>query len=326
MDKWTTLEPVKLHGPNRQPRLPAVNRYTFIGPFPPEVHVQILGYLPIPSLPVCARVCRAFSRLVRDDRVWKRKYDALGVAHFDLDPAIDALENLSPEQRSTQSTKAAAPATTEEEDDFGDFASAPLSPPIANTQEPRLMVSEYGDFVVAGGSKPGTAFPTPPATSLYAQYLRIHRLLTPLLPALLASPHLVLPTLFPESISPMSRPLQAKILHLLARFLGPLVQPTLNWPNARRALMAALDRFDGALLGAFDTADGQSDEQGMRDCAAASWEAWVAMEDDRIGDEWEMGRTWAEKREIFYEHGKWDPAANITYVHSLKMQPDVLII
>ncbi|CUA68353.1 Recyclin-1 [Saccharomyces cerevisiae S288c] [Rhizoctonia solani] len=316
MDKWTTLEPVKLHGPNRQSRLPPVNRYTFIGPFPPEVHVRILAHLPIPSLPACARVSRAFSRLVRDDRVWKRKYDALGIAHFELDPAIDALESVSQVQRSAQSAEAAAPVPAEE-DDFGDFASAPLS----GAQEPRLMVSEYGDFVVAGGSKPTTEFPSPPVTSLYAQYLRVHRLLTPLLSALLASPHLVLPTLFPEGADPMPRSLQAKILHLLARFLGPIVQPTLNWPNARRALMATLDRFDGALLTAFDAADGQADEGGMRDCAMASWEAWVALDDERIGDEWEMGRTWAEKRGIFYEHGKWDPTANITSTGELDFSP-----
>ncbi|KAH7337838.1 exocyst complex component Sec10-domain-containing protein [Rhizoctonia solani] len=320
MDKWTTLEPVKLHGPNRQPRLPAVNRYSFVGPFPPEVHVRILAYLPIPSLPACARVSRALSRLVRDDRVWKRKYDALGITHFEFDSAIDALENISPNRRGSQPTAAAAPVPAEE-DDFGDFASAPLSPPMPGAQEPRLMVSEYGDFVVAGGDKLAITFPTPPATSLYAQYLRVHRLLTPLLPALLASPHLVLSALFPESAAPMSRSLQSKILHLLARFLGPLVQPTLNWPNARRALMATLDRFDGALLSAFDTADGQADEEGMKDCAVASWEAWVALDDERIGDEWEMGRTWAEKRGIFYEHGKWDPEANITSTGELDFSP-----
>ncbi|KAF8686394.1 Exocyst complex component Sec10 [Rhizoctonia solani] len=320
MDKWTTLEPVKLHGPNRQSRLPAFNRHTFIGVFPPEVHVRIIAYLPIPSLPTCARVSRAFSRLVRDDRVWKQKYDALGIKHFELDPAIDALETVSANQ-SVQKPAVSTLPIPAEEDDFGDFASAPLSPPMPGTQEPRLMVSEYGDFVVAGEAQPASAFPVAPVTSLYAQYLRVHRLLIPLLPALLASPHLVLPTLFPEGVGPMPRSLQAKVLHLLSRFLGPLVQPTLNWPNARRALMATLDRFDGALLGAFDVADGQADEEGMKDCAMASWEAWIALDDERIGDEWEMGRTWAEKRGIFYEHGKWDPTANITLTGQLDFSP-----
>ncbi|KAG9099335.1 F-box protein: endocytic membrane traffic, recycling ReCYcling 1 [Ceratobasidium sp. UAMH 11750] len=320
MDQWQTLEPVKLHGPQGKSRLPAVNRRTFIGPFPPEVHVRILAYLPIHSLPFCARVSRAFSRLVRDDRVWKQKYAALGVDVYDLDPAIDVLDDVTEHHNTAQANAAAAvPA---EEDDFGDFASAPLSPPMPTAAQPRLMVSEFGDFVVAGGAKSSEAIPAPPATSSYAQYLRVHRALTPLLPALLASPHLVLPTLFPESAAPLSRLIQSKILHLLARFLSPAIQPTLNWPNARRALFATLDRFDGALLGAFDAADGQGDEAGMRDCAAASWEAWVALgEEGRVGNEWEMGRTWAEKREVFYEHGKWDATANITPNNTLDFSP-----
>ncbi|KAG8776685.1 F-box protein: endocytic membrane traffic, recycling ReCYcling 1 [Ceratobasidium sp. 428] len=320
MDKWQTLEPVRLHGPQGQPRLPAVNRRTFIGPFPPEVHMRILAYLPIPSLPSCARVSRAFSRLVRDDRVWKQKYTALGVDLYDLDPAIDVLDDITKHHDATRTIAAAnAPA---EEDDFGDFTSAPLSPPMPAVAQPRLVVSEFGDFVVAGGAEAPTTTQSPPATSAYAQYLRVHRVLIPLLSALLASPHLVLPALFPENAAPLSRLLQSKILHLLARFLSPAVQPTLNWPNARRALLATLDRFDGGLLGAFDAADGQGDESTMRDCAAASWEAWVAMgEDGRVGEEWEMGRTWAEKREVFYEHGKWDATANLTPNNTLDFSP-----
>ncbi|KAG9086729.1 F-box protein: endocytic membrane traffic, recycling ReCYcling 1, partial [Ceratobasidium sp. 370] len=320
MDKWQTLEPVKLHGPQGTSRLPAVNRRTFIGPFPPEVHVRVLAYLPIHSLPSCARVSRAFSRLVRDDRVWKQKYAALGVDVYDLDPAIDVLDHVA-EHRDAAQTSATA-AVPAEEDDFGDFASAPLSPPLPATAQPRLVVSEFGDFVVAGGAKSSETIPAPPATSSYAQYLRVHRVLTPLLPALLAAPHLVLPTLFPESAAPLSRLIQSKILHLLARFLSPAIQPTLNWPNARRALLATLDRFDGGLLGAFDVADGQGDEAGMRDCAAASWEAWVALgEEGRVGNEWEMGRTWAEKREVFYEHGKWDATSNVTPNNTLDFSP-----
>ncbi|KAF8593907.1 hypothetical protein BDV93DRAFT_193124, partial [Ceratobasidium sp. AG-I] len=122
MDKWATLEPVKLHGPQGKPRLPTVNKRTFIGPFPPEVHVRILAYLPIPSLPACARISRAFSRLVRDDRVWKQKYAALGIDVFDLDLAVDVLDDVTKHQNALPATLP-VPA---EEDDFGDFASAPL--------------------------------------------------------------------------------------------------------------------------------------------------------------------------------------------------------
>jgi recyclin-1 len=69
-----------------------------------------------------------------------------------------------------------------------------------------------------------------------------------------------------------------------------------------------MDRFDANLLAAFDVADGKLKEDEMRDAAEASWEVW-----DGTGD-WEMGKVWAEKREIFYEQGKWNPLDNVTCV------------
>jgi recyclin-1 len=47
----------------------------------------------------------------------------------------------------------------------------------------------------------------------------------------------------------------------------------------------------------------------MREAAEASWE--VSMSDHPAGD-WEMGKVWADKREIFYEQGRWNPLDNIT--------------
>ena len=44
----------------------------------------------------------------------------------------------------------------------------------------------------------------------------------------------------------------------------------------------------------------------MREAAEASWEL------SSLGDNWEMGKVWAEKREIFYEQGRWDPLLNVT--------------
>ena len=72
-------------------------------------------------------------------------------------------------------------------------------------------------------------------------------------------------------------------------------------------------------VSAFDVADGRADEAGMRDAAEASWEIWDPHE---IGSgavaEWEMGRVWAEKREIFYVTSLHKPLDNFTYVlHSL---------
>jgi recyclin-1 len=44
----------------------------------------------------------------------------------------------------------------------------------------------------------------------------------------------------------------------------------------------------------------------MREAAESSWEVW-----DGEGD-WEMGKVWAEKREIFYQQGQWRPLDNFT--------------
>jgi recyclin-1 len=48
----------------------------------------------------------------------------------------------------------------------------------------------------------------------------------------------------------------------------------------------------------------------MKEAAEASWAVW----DPDGGGEWELGRVWAEKRDIFYAQGRWDPMANLTCV------------
>jgi recyclin-1 len=66
-----------------------------------------------------------------------------------------------------------------------------------------------------------------------------------------------------------------------------------------------MDRFEANLLAAFDVADSNNDESAMREAAESSWEVY----DPSSGD-WELGKVWAEKREIFYEQGKWKPLDN----------------
>ena len=68
-----------------------------------------------------------------------------------------------------------------------------------------------------------------------------------------------------------------------------------------------MDRFDSNLLAAFDIADRKGDEEGMREAAASSWELW-----DKSSADWEMGKVWAEKKEIFYQQGKWKALDNFT--------------
>ena len=52
----------------------------------------------------------------------------------------------------------------------------------------------------------------------------------------------------------------------------------------------------------------------MRDIASASWDVWEGHLSDSKSkvSEWEMGRVWAEKREIFYEEGDWKPLDNFS--------------
>ena len=51
----------------------------------------------------------------------------------------------------------------------------------------------------------------------------------------------------------------------------------------------------------------------MKDAAWASWEVFdVPTNTSFGGGEWEMGKVWAEKKEIFYESDKWDPIKNFT--------------
>ena len=45
----------------------------------------------------------------------------------------------------------------------------------------------------------------------------------------------------------------------------------------------------------------------MKGVAASSWELW-----DKSSADWEMGKVWAEKKEIFYQQGKWKALDNFT--------------
>jgi recyclin-1 len=316
MDKWATLEPVKLHEsskPSTKSRLltnrfstkPLASRSAFVGPLPAEIHILILAFLPIPSLPSYARASRALYRLSQDERLWERKWNALGVAKHDLSSILDDLEG----KNLLGSTSKGPPMlTVDDEDDFGDFASAPLAVRLSTP-----LPTEAGNFVNFSGLTNMTLNSAPTKPSFRSLYIRAHTALIPLCRALLSPPHLVLSSLFPPPSPPRLRR-QSLILHLLALFLSPSIQPLKTWSSLRYALRAAMDRFDAALLSAFDTADGKGDEPGMKEAAWGSWEVWEGKE----GEEWEMGKVWAEKREIFYEGSDWNPLNNFTWVVSLK--------
>jgi recyclin-1 len=223
------------------------------------------------------------------------------------------------------------------EDDFGDFSQ----------QNDVFEDVDFGDFAGgAGGSKTKNlmdmdiplpsrptgarssgffAFDPAPKTAVYASgpgrfyttYKAHHTTLLPLCLHLrsTSSPSSTLSLLFPPSPqTSLPPPLteQADRLLALLLFLGPELQPLHDWGFLRQALLLAGDRFDSICLVAFEVADGKGDEAGMRSAASSSWKVFQAGGGRR--DEWECGRVWIEKREVFYEKGKWDAAENIMWV------------
>lgn len=341
MDKFATLEPTKLYSnPFRHQRSPSHPTATshvksttghslitgapaltaakpppqHIGKLPADLHVLVLAHLPIPDIARYARASRATSRVARDERVWERRWLDLAAQRLGLATILDELEARAKVEKDKQDGSAHGPATlavSSLDDDFGDFASAP----------PRALLdlSNSAPLSSADTYEPGKPTPT-----FRAKYVRAHTLLCPLLPAPNAPPHAILASLASclASRSDSTLPTQARVLHLLARFLSPAIKPVSAWDLRLASLKASLDRYDASLLTAFDAADTSGDEARMNEVASASWQVSVCMNGigwriDKLGwtgGDWEMGRLWAEKREIFYEQGKWDPFANFTCV------------
>lgn len=228
-----------------------------------------------------------------------------------------------------------------EEVDFGDFngpranGSAPNSlnmKPVANS------LLDFDDVPLpsrpAGGTGGGRttgffaftptspkvngSFPFPLSLSTssgpgpyYHAFKQHHQALTPLCRHLRSSPSpsSTLALLFPPS-APTSLLDQANLLLKLLLFLSSALQPSHDWGFLRQALLAAADRFDSTCLVAFESAEASKDERGMRAAAESSWKVWDAGGGSR--DQWECGRVWVEKREVFYETGKWDSLENIS--------------
>lgn len=170
-----------------------------------------------------------------------------------------------------------------------------------------------GMALSARSSPLGSTVPGP----FYTAYKAHHLALIPLCRHLRTSPSpsSTLTLLFPpdpRTSLPLPLSAQADRLLTLLLFLSPRLQPLHDWGFLRQALLAAADRFDSSCLVAFEVADTRADEAGMEAAAKASWTVWEAGGGSR--DQWECGRVWVEKREVFYETGKWDPMENIVYV------------
>ncbi|KAL1689827.1 exocyst complex component Sec10-like protein [Schizophyllum commune] len=309
MERFTTLEPVRLYASNaaghflntHAPAAPARAPENLVGRLPSELHYLVLSYASVMDIAAYARCSHATAAIAQAERVWEPRWKALHVEDRGLGDVLDDLEERAKGKAAV--AKAAAPPTLAVDDDFGDFASG-----SSGFDAPAADADEMGDFVGAFGSVSVTSsaplINLPSAKTIRAKYSRAHNLLKPLTRLLSSPPHMVLSELASQT-SPTIRQ-QAKLLRLLASFLTSTVNPLHRWETLYSSLRLAIDRFDANLLSAFDVADSQGDEAGMRDAAESSWAIY-----DGTGD-WEMGKVWTEKREIFYELGKWNALDNLT--------------
>lgn len=309
MDRFATLEPVKLYAQSATTGLlgrgakPA-NIQHLIGKLPADLHIAVLTYVEVPDVPAYSRTSHILAELARDERVWKGKWTALGLSEA-LEKALDDAE-----ARVKSKPRSAQPPLDSTDDEFGEFTS---STNVSGTQGLFLPLP------VASLSSHPAALPDSAKHTYRQKFIRVHSILRSLLPNLSNPPHLVLSSLYPEPAPPLIT--QAQILHLLALFLSPGVRPVRAHENLYASTRAAIDRFQAGILSAFDTADGRRDTPGMCAAAAASWEVW----EGRLGGpgaarvrvtDWELARVWAEKREVFYEQGRWRPVDNFTYARA----------
>ncbi|KAK7047579.1 F-box protein: endocytic membrane traffic, recycling ReCYcling 1 [Paramarasmius palmivorus] len=330
MDKFATLQPTRLYNSvlGKPTTKPTESIPKLIGRLPTDVHLLILNHLPIPDFPNYSLTSRAAAALARNDTIWEKRWKELGVEKYGLQTVLDDLESHKKGQ--VAASRAAAPPTIAVDDDFGDFASGDL---VAGDGD------EMGDFVGGFDSAlaaatpakptPATANAAEPAKDYRNQFIRAHNLLKPLTKFLNEPPHVILSSLSSSLTQASSSSLQPSIrqealtLCLLSSYLSPRIQPVRQWEPLHSSLRSAMDRFDANLLAAFDMSDGKSDESGMREAAESSWLIWVS--DHRVNTtltsgEWEMGKVWAEKREIFYE-SKGNPLDNFTKSDTLDFDP-----
>ncbi|KAF8208698.1 exocyst complex component Sec10-domain-containing protein [Mycena galopus ATCC 62051] len=320
MQKFAPLEPVRLYNPPtpttsrflsrtfQAPKSPATP--PLIGRLPSDLHLLVLSYLPIPDFPAYARCNHATAGLSRSEKIWEARWKGLGIETHNLGSVLDDLEARSRGQ--VAASRAAAPPTIPVDDDFGDFASVDvLAPPI---EEMGDFVGAFGPLTPKNARMPISFSSTSTKPTYRTMYMRAHALLKPLTSTLASPPHIILTELSSILSTPSLRQ-ESLTLHVLSLFLSPRIKPLRKWETMYSSLRAAMDRFDANALTGFDSADSRGDEEGMRETAESSWEVW-----DGEGD-WEMGKVWAEKREIFYQQGQWRPLDNFTQERLLNFDP-----
>ncbi|EEB92884.1 hypothetical protein MPER_08538, partial [Moniliophthora perniciosa FA553] len=320
MDKFTTLQPTRLYNSvlGKPTPKPSENVPKLIGRLPTDVHLLILNHLPIPDFPNYSLTSRAAAALTRTDKIWEKRWKVLGVEKYGLSTVLDDLDAHKKGQ--VGASRAAVPPTIPVDDDFGDFASGDLL--AGDADEMGDFVGGFDSALAAATSMPAPTAPTAPIENNYRnQFIRAYNLLKPLTKFLNEPPHVILSSLasaLSSSAQPSIRQ-EALTLCLLSSYLSPHIQPIRQWSPLLSSLRSAMDRFDANLLAAFDISDGKSDESGMRETAESSWLIWVSDHHAKTSD-WEMGKVWAEKREIFYE-SKGNPLDNFTKSNTLDFDP-----
>lgn len=303
MEKFETLQPTRLYAPDVKTgrlRKATTAPAQFVGRLPIDLHILVLIHLPIPDFPAYARCSRSLSNLAHHEKVWEVKWNALRFAKYTYFKALlDQLEDAKKfKDGGVMKNMPPTLAVGDVDDDFGDFAQAQIP---TTTGFVAIEVDKSQVYASVSSMRPPTCLEL---------YQHAHCLLKPYTTSLSSPPHAILASLFPSvpGVPPIPLLQQSRILHLLLLWLSPQIRPLRKWMDFNASLRSAVDRYEANLLAAFDIAESRKDEKGMIEAAEASWEVF-----DRAG-EWELGRVWAEKQEIFYEAAKWNSMDNLTYV------------
>ncbi|WVR07610.1 hypothetical protein IAU60_004652 [Kwoniella sp. DSM 27419] len=325
-----------------------------VGRWPENVLLHIIDHLPIPDLPNVARANRACARLVKDERGWEVRCRWLDLPPETASPRQDSPRKQLPTPKKPSFSGGSKSRFSVDDDfgdfssqgndvfedvDFGDFEGARANGHTSGSGRKEQNLLDFDEMPLpsrptgSGQQARTTGFfaltPTKPKSSgpysnvppgpYYRAYKSYHLSLLPHCRSIRSSPSpsSTLSLLFPPTAATgMAPPLpvQSDLLLALLLFLSPRLQPLREWGFLRQALLAAADRFDSTCLVAFEVADSKKDENGMRTAAQSSWRVWEAGGGSR--DQWECGRVWVEKREVFYDTARWDSSENIVKVQS----------
>lgn len=247
MDRWTPLAPTRAEpdAGDPVPLFQAEEEEEAIGTVPPAVVLRILDYVPLTSLPHVEQASKALQARVRDERLWKKRWDRLAWRPIEgmPDALLDGPAPPLPAPRAQ-----------------------PKPPP---TQRPSTVVDLLGDLDEA----PTQARP-------YADRMqRAYRVLRPFFASIVAVPSTTSSLLFTH---PHVRTLdgQCALMHNLARMASRLIHgvPADMVDDIVRAKLAsAAGYLDMELRTAFlaqvaELAQGRDGaEAGMRRYAHLAW-------------------------------------------------------